>query len=105
MIEFFEDGRLELYNLRDDIGERKNLVRREPGKATKLHAKWKRWRQMTGAKMPPLNPAYDPEHANPGASRRGTGNGADIDYSTPPSPSTMSFARSAISRQPGFSGV
>jgi hypothetical protein len=66
LIEFFEDGRLELYNLRDDLGERKNLAKREPGKTAELHDKLKRWRQMTGARMPPLNPAYDPAHANPG---------------------------------------
>ena len=30
LIEFFEDGRLELYNLRDDIGEERNLAEQMP---------------------------------------------------------------------------
>ncbi len=32
LMEFLEDGRLELYNLRDDLGETKNLVRESPTK-------------------------------------------------------------------------
>jgi hypothetical protein len=55
-----------LYNLREDIGERKNLVKRELCKAAELHDKLKRWRQMTGARMPPLNAACDPAQADPG---------------------------------------
>jgi len=49
LIEFYEDGRLELFRLRDDIGERRNLVRKEPAKAASLHAILKRWRQSVKA--------------------------------------------------------
>ena len=38
LIEFFEDGRLELYNLADDIGEERNLAAEEPERAAALHA-------------------------------------------------------------------
>ena len=31
-MEFFEDGRLELYNLRDDIGEKNNLAAKIPSR-------------------------------------------------------------------------
>jgi hypothetical protein len=37
LMEFLEDGRLELYNLRDDIGETKNLANVMPDKAKELH--------------------------------------------------------------------
>ncbi len=52
LMEFFEDGRLELYNLRDDIGETKNLAAAMPEKAKELRAKLIAWRKETGAKMP-----------------------------------------------------
>jgi arylsulfatase A len=66
LIEFYEDGRLELFNLRDDIGERQNLVRRQPKKAAELHALLKRWRDSTEAAMPAVNPSYDAAKADQG---------------------------------------
>ena len=61
LIEFFEDGRLELYNLADDLGETENLVEKQPEKAKELHAKMRQWRQETGAPVPTKpNPKYDP---------------------------------------------
>jgi arylsulfatase A-like enzyme len=59
LIEFFEDGRLELYNLANDIGERHNLALSEPGRAAELHNKLVTWRKSVGAVMPQINPAYD----------------------------------------------
>lgn len=55
LMEFLEDGRLELYNLRDDIGESKNLVREQPDKAKELHEKLIRWRAEVNAPMPTKN--------------------------------------------------
>lgn len=55
LMEFFEDGRLELYNLAEDIGETKNLAASNPDKTTELHAKMKAWREEVGAKMPAAN--------------------------------------------------
>lgn len=55
LMEFFEDGRLELYNLRDDIGETKNLATQMPDKARELHAKLVAWRQAVNAPMPTPN--------------------------------------------------
>ncbi|MBA2117291.1 sulfatase [Bremerella alba] len=52
LIEFYEDGHLELYNLSDDIGEQNDLTAKKPDLVAKLHAKLKAWRQETGAKMP-----------------------------------------------------
>ena len=64
LIEFYEDGSLELYNLRDDPGERRNLIAREPKRATELHEKLKRWRSSAAAAMPSANPDYDPAAAD-----------------------------------------
>lgn len=52
LLEFFEDGRLELYNLREDIGETKNLAASMPDKANELHAKLVAWRREVNAPMP-----------------------------------------------------
>lgn len=57
LMEFFEDGRLELYNLRKDIGEQKNLAKEEPARAKELHAKLIAWRKEVGAKMPTAHKA------------------------------------------------
>lgn len=55
LLEFFEDGRLELYNLRDDLGEKKNLAKLMPDKVTELHGKLVAWRQSIQAPMPTPN--------------------------------------------------
>jgi arylsulfatase A-like enzyme len=60
LIEFFEDGRLELYNLRDDLGERNNLAAAEPETADRLHKLLKDWRESVEAKLPVVNPNYIP---------------------------------------------
>ena len=52
LMEFFEDGRLELYNLRDDIGETKNLAAEMPERTQQLHDKLIAWRQAIHAPMP-----------------------------------------------------
>ena len=64
LIEFFDVGQLELYNLKSDIGEKNNLAKTMPAKATDLQRKLSKWRQSVGAKMPTLNPDYDPARAN-----------------------------------------
>jgi len=61
LIEFFEDGKVELYNLRDDIGEQNDLVRKMPDKAKQLHTVLIKWRNSIGAPVPTeKNPQYDP---------------------------------------------
>lgn len=58
--EYFEDGRLELYDLDADIGERTNLAAKMPGKAKELHTILKAWRKATDAPVPTEpNPKYD----------------------------------------------
>jgi arylsulfatase A-like enzyme len=61
LIEWYEDGSLELFNLRDDVGETKNLASEEPEMAHRLHARLAAWRNDVGAIMPTPNPDYDPQ--------------------------------------------
>jgi len=63
LLEFFEDSSLELYHLKDDIGETKNLARAMPEKAAAMRTKLHRWREALGAPLPALNPDYDAEKA------------------------------------------
>ncbi len=61
LIEFFEDGRTELYNLENDISEKNNLAASMPKKASQLHAELKRWQTQLNAPVPKqLNSGYDP---------------------------------------------
>ncbi|MEX2168339.1 MAG: sulfatase [Pirellulales bacterium] len=55
LMEFLEDGRLELYNLRNDIGETKNLATEMPDKAQELHTRLVAWRADVKAPMPTKN--------------------------------------------------
>jgi arylsulfatase A-like enzyme len=64
LIEFFEDNHLELYNLKDDLGEKTNLAQRLPEKAQELLAKLTAWRKQVGAQFPTPNPSYDPQRAD-----------------------------------------
>jgi arylsulfatase A-like enzyme len=60
LMEFLEDGRLELYNLRDDIGETTNLAAEEPEKAKELHSRLVAWRAEVKAPMPTKNDGEPP---------------------------------------------
>jgi uncharacterized sulfatase len=66
LIEYFETtltglGRdLELFNLRDDPAEARNLAKAEPTRAAALQAQLQAWREKVGAQMPAVNPAHDP---------------------------------------------
>jgi len=60
LIEWFEDGSLELYNIPQDIGEANNLVKQNPEKVKELHEKLIGWRKEVGALMPSPNPDYKP---------------------------------------------
>lgn len=60
--EYFEDGGLELYNLKNDIGESNNLAQTNPLKTAELHQLLKDWRQQIKAPVPTTpNPDYDPK--------------------------------------------
>jgi len=52
LMEFFEDGHFELYNLREDVGERKNLADADPKRVMELKKLLHDWRSQVGAKLP-----------------------------------------------------
>ncbi len=58
LIEFFEDGRLELYNLREDISEAHNLAEEMPALAAELHSRLVAWREGVEARIPLPNPSW-----------------------------------------------
>ena len=60
LVEFYEDSRVELYNLKADIGETRDLAAAMPEKAAALRQKLAGWRTRVGAQMPAPNPAHDP---------------------------------------------
>jgi arylsulfatase A-like enzyme len=59
LIEFFETGVLELYDLKADPAEATNLAASQPEKAAQLHSALKAWRKSVNAQMPTPNPNYD----------------------------------------------
>ncbi|MCO6457352.1 MAG: sulfatase [Pirellulaceae bacterium] len=67
LLEFLEDGRLELYNLADDLGETTNLADKLPERAAELRQRLAAWRAEVGAPMPAPNPRPG---AEPGPARR-----------------------------------
>jgi len=55
LIEWYEAGTLELYNIPQDIGEKNNLAAQHPEKLKALHGKLIAWRKEVGALMPMPN--------------------------------------------------
>ena len=70
LIEWLEDGRLELYDLNVDIGESTNLAATHPERAAKMAAELKQWRTEVGAKMPTPNPKANAAKAHLWYSRK-----------------------------------
>ena len=58
LIKFFEDGRVELYNLRDDVGENRDLSESLPEIAARLKQMLSRWRLDVNALIPQPNPDW-----------------------------------------------
>ncbi len=58
LIEWYEDGSRELYNIREDIGEAKNLAAQFPDKVKDLQGKLNAFRKDVGAVMPTPNPDW-----------------------------------------------
>ena len=59
LIEYFENGTLQLFNLREDIGEQVNLAAKMPLKAEDLREMLHQWRENLNAQMPTPNPLYE----------------------------------------------
>jgi arylsulfatase A len=78
LIEFYNDSHVELYNLREHIGEQKDLAAAQPEKAKALRERLHAWQAEVGAQMATPNPAFDaskPEFdpASPFGNEKGKG--------------------------------
>jgi arylsulfatase A len=79
LIEFYEDSRVELYDLSRDPGEARDLAGALPRKAAELKRKLAAWRRSVGAQMMTPNPGYragGPERAGELTSSRQQANQA-----------------------------
>ncbi len=61
LIEFYDSGEIELYDLSKDIAESRNLAVERPAEAAALAETLRVWRDDVGAEMPTLNPEFDAE--------------------------------------------
>lgn len=59
LVEHYEDGRLELFNLREDIGERNNVAAKEPERVRAMRAELDEWRKRVNAQTNSPNPEFD----------------------------------------------
>jgi len=58
LIEYFENNKLQLFDLKQDVGEQNDLSRKEPAKAAELQRMLHRWRAEVSASMMEPNPDY-----------------------------------------------
>ena len=60
LIELYDEGKVELYNLHDDVGEQHDLSAQMPDKVNELRQRLHDWQKQVGAQMATPNPNYDP---------------------------------------------
>jgi arylsulfatase A-like enzyme len=60
LVEQFEDGALELYDLASDVGEARNVAAEEGARASAMQRELAAWRTRVGAQMGGPNPDFDP---------------------------------------------
>ena len=54
LLEYFENGTVQLFNLKEDLGEQNDLSATEPERAARLIGKLRAWQKEVDAKMPRL---------------------------------------------------
>jgi len=59
LVERFENMKVELFNLKNDIGETKDLTVEMPELAEKMKAMLHKWREETGSRMPEVNKDFN----------------------------------------------
>ena len=74
LIKFYEDDRLELFDLSRDIQERNDLSQQMPSETTQLHKRLNDYLADVGARLPVPNPSFDPRNA-PALTQRNGGGG------------------------------
>lgn len=96
LIEFYETGRLELFNLRDDPGETQNLINKKLELAKEMHAQLVAWRKSVGARMMTPNPDFMPNPQGPDGTiplpaRTAEVHGVQLRYEPLPHKNTLGF--------------
>jgi len=71
LIKLHETNDVRLFDLADDIGERRDLSKQMPDKAAELTRRLDAYLEEIGAGMPKPNPHYDPTQSPPTKPRRG----------------------------------
>ena len=51
LLEYFENNTVQLFNLKEDIGEQNDLAKKEPKMTAQLLAQLKSWRKYVNAQM------------------------------------------------------
>ncbi len=98
LIEFYESGYLELFNLRDDPGESNSIAGAQAQKANELAKKLADWRKSVGAQMMTTNAGYEPvaiPQSADGAvvlhAREATIHGVNLRYEPPANKNTIGY--------------
>jgi arylsulfatase A-like enzyme len=60
LVEYYDVGRTELYDLAADVREERDLAAQQPERVTRMRAALGNWRQAVGAQTNQPNPAADP---------------------------------------------
>jgi len=60
LVEFYEDSRVELYDLANDPGETKDVSSEQPAVTDSLHQRLQSWRRSVAAQAPSPNPNHRP---------------------------------------------
>ena len=70
LIEWLEDGRVELFRLSSDPGEATNLAASEPERVLAMRYALHAWQKDVGARFPTANPAYRSDRPNGRGAKR-----------------------------------
>ncbi|MDQ2658304.1 MAG: sulfatase [Bacteroidota bacterium] len=62
LIEYYENGTVQLFDLDKDLGELNDISKQNPEKVKELKAMLHKWRESVNARMMPPNPNYVAEH-------------------------------------------
>lgn len=84
LIEWYEDNRVELFNLASDLAEHQDRAAMEPATVERLRSELKSWQQEVGARFPIPNPAFNASQPNGRAANRPASGKAQSRKTTPP---------------------
>jgi arylsulfatase A-like enzyme len=96
LIEFYENGRLELYDLKADVGETRNLALEKKDLTARLAGRLAAWRKEVGAQQMRANPNYRPNPQSADGSvtlpaRTAEVHGVQLRYEALPHKDTLGF--------------